>query len=247
MTRRLIAGATLAGFGFAAPLVHGDLVGRYYVLPNAMEGHLRHVDVQRGIDGHRVPGLVERSLGPNGLPVATTYATTRNTGSGRISDLNSDNEILWWKPGRHADKEVMIEKTQLDPSSLNLATDFFIDGNTGNQRGFRSVHWQQSLSLGAGESGTLSMALLADDDAWVFVDGELALDHGGVKSMNSAAPVFTTLTLGSGTHAIDIFYADRYSIQAGIVFQSVFQLVPAPGMLAGLTVAGVAAARRRRR
>ena len=30
---------------------HADLVGRYYVLPNEMSGHARHIDVQQGIDG----------------------------------------------------------------------------------------------------------------------------------------------------------------------------------------------------
>ena len=109
-----------------------------------------------------------------------------------------------------------------------------------------AVHWQGSFLLTAGQTGTLAMALMADDDAWVFVNGLLALDHGGVKALNASGPIFNGVVLNEGVNTLDIFYADRHTVQAGLVFNTALQIVPARAGAALAAVCGLGARRRRR-
>ncbi len=247
MAHALKVGIAMVVVSAGASMASAQLSGSYYKLPNSVGGHTRHTDVQVGVDGARVAGLVENALGPNGLPIATNFALTRAAGSGAIEDVNANNEILWWTPGRAGNREVIFEKNQLDGANLNITANFFPDGQTNNNTYFRAVHWQGTFELGAGESGSVIMSIQADDDAWVFINGQLALDDGGVKALNTAAPVFNAASLVAGSNTIDIFFADRHQSQSAIVFTSNLQIIPAPGAAALLGLGGLTLQRRRRR
>jgi len=223
-----------------------QLIGNYYILPNQMAGQSRHIDTLGGIDGSVVTGLVHTALGPNGLPVATAVALTRAGGSGPIRDVNAGNEILWWTPGRTGNKAVLFEQTRLDPANLNFTSSFFTEGATNNNSGFRAVHWNGSFVLGSGQTGSVNMTLRADDDAWVFINGQLAVDNGGVKAINNATTSNGIAGLLEGVNTIDIFFADRHQTQSGIVFTSNVNIVPAPGAAALLGLAGLLTTGRRR-
>ena len=223
-----------------------QLIGNYYILPNSMPGQSRHIDTLGGVDGSVVTGLVQSTLGPSGLPVASAAALSRVGGSGPIQDVNANDEILWWTPGRTGNKAVLFEQTRIDPANLNFTSDFFTEGNSDNNSGFRAVHWSGSFTLAAGETGTVNMTLRADDDAWVFINGQLAVDNGGIKSIENATTSNGIAGLLEGANTIDIFFADRHQTQSGIVFTSNVNIVPAPGAVALLGVAGLITARRRR-
>lgn len=239
-----IAAAALAmSLASAAPAMADAMTGYYYILS------ADNPDVENGIDGGIVPGLVENSLGPDGQPVASALALSYGGGSGPISDINGSNEILWWTP--HAGI-VTYEKTQIDTLPLLFTSNFYPDGAGGNggANGYRAVHWTGTFDLGAG-GGTVSLSLGADDDAWVFIDGILADDAGGVHALSSAP--FTSASLTAGDHTIDIFFADRHTVQSGIDFEPRFEInpvdAPEPATLAilGAGLAGIGALRRRKR
>ncbi len=89
--------ASLIAAASASPaLATTGLLCSYFKLPNTAPGFTRHIDVQSGIDGGIVTGLVANNLGPNGLPVVTALGKTRATGSGAIADFDATtSELLW--------------------------------------------------------------------------------------------------------------------------------------------------------
>jgi fibro-slime domain-containing protein len=222
----------------------GSLTGNYYKIP------ITHPDVQQGIDGGPLLGLVESALGPDGLPVASAFGKTHAGGSGPITDLNANGEILWWTPNQDG---IQFEKTQDDLLPLDFESNFFPDGAGNNERYFRAVHWNGTFDLAS--PGSINLGLGADDDAFVFIDGQLAVDDGGVKALAFVPNVITGLSAGS--HTLDLFFADRHTVQSGIKFTADVTLnpgtpeVPEPGLMSLLGVAGISGAafalRRRKR
>lgn len=213
----LVAGVILCA-GAPPAAAFGSLQGTYYILPSG------HPDTEKAIDGGTVTDLVANFLGPNGLPVATAKAIN-GTGfvSGPFTNLNANNEILWWVAGQSG---IVLEKVQNDPIPINEPTGFFPDGQQSNPP-YRAVHWQGFFY--APDNGTADFSLKADDDAWLFVNGNLALDNGGVKPIGASAVVsnLTGLTAGN-LYTLDLFFADRRTVQSGIEFTSSVKLYPIP-------------------
>ena len=219
---------------FLAFNAHADsLTGYYYKIP------ISHPDVENGIDGSVVTGLVQASLGPNGLPmVGSPYAGP----SGPITNYDPlTKEILWWT----SQAGILYEKTQIDSLPLNFPSNFFPDGQTNNSTYFRAAHWEGTFNLAS--PGSVNFTLGADDDAWVFIDGVLKVDNGGVKELASVPNIIAGLT--AGTHEVDIFFADRHTVQSGITFTSSVELQPVPEpaglLLLGMGLIGLLGLRRK--
>ncbi|HEV3263783.1 MAG TPA: PA14 domain-containing protein [Gemmataceae bacterium] len=178
------------------------LAGDYFKIP------FGHPDTGKGIDFTTVTGLVKSTLGPDGLPVVSAFGATYAGPSGPITDVNGSGEILWWTAGQDG---VLFEKSQIDTLPLAFPA-FYPDGQTGDTPFYRSVHWTGTFSLPT--SGTITIGLGSDDDAWVFIDGTLQVDNGGVHGVTFVPTVTSPLTAGG--HTIDVFFADRHTTGSGI-------------------------------
>ncbi|HTX60611.1 MAG TPA: OmpA family protein [Verrucomicrobiae bacterium] len=193
----------------------GKLTATYYVLP------AHHPDVEHGVDAQIVPGLVARKLGPDGLPVATQTALTGPQASGKIADVNGAGEILWWSAS--SPSGVKLEKVVADCLPIERGQ-MFADGFTDDETYYLTAHYEGYFTTP--KSTTVGLSEGSDDDSWVFIDGSLVVDNGGVKPLADAP--YTSAKLSPGQHKLDIFYADRHGSEAQFDFDPQFALTDAP-------------------
>ncbi len=86
------------------------------------------------------------------------------------------------------------------------------EGKAGDPYHF-AVHWRGTLTAPADD--TYSLETTSDDESWVFVDERLVVDNGGLHGTNTVS-VETDLT--AGDHRVDVFYAERHTSGATMVF-----------------------------
>jgi fibro-slime domain-containing protein len=184
-----------------------------------------------------------------GLPV---YNPSQTGNAVAPNMLGAGNVIEWWTPGTYGPNTV----TSTGSGVLNVSTDpnnptnMFPPNSTGNtnQNGFEETAiLTSSFVLGSAQNVTFDVG--ADDDAFVFIDGQIVLDLGGIHGI-SLTPT-TTVNLGAGSHTVQIFYADQDEVAASLVFDDngvPVGATPEPGSLAllGTGVLGLAGTLRRR-
>ncbi len=233
----------------ASPALAFSLTGNYFTLSSS------HPDVQSGVDNATVTGLVLPAI--SGVPGTAAAAPLVNAlapvpASGAITDTSA-GAIQWWTAHGgivSVDASVGVGGVRVDNSVGNVlggaafGTNFFANNaaSDGGANGFRAVHWTGVLAI----TPATVLSLSADDDAWLFLNGNLVLDNGGVKAL-SLATTSTITGLAAGNYTVDLFFADRNTVQSGIAF-SVIDPIPEPAtlLLFGTTLAGLGAMIRRR-
>jgi fibro-slime domain-containing protein len=195
-----------------------------------------------------VTGLVQSTLGPDGLPVQSALGT--------FNDVNAAGELLWWTPHSSGATPLVTAGTSFlysNPVTLpfNIPSNFFPNGPSGSNGGavgYTSAVLSASFVTPAG--GNVTFTLGSDDDAWVFLNGQLVVDDGGVHAF---APAPTTISgLAAGTNTVEVFFADRHVTQSGLFFDADVTLnatVPEPStwamMILGFAGIGFMAYRRK--
>jgi fibro-slime domain-containing protein len=249
---KLLLCLSLAGFALAPAIARADsvtvTVNYYKISPG-------DPDTQQGISGV-VTNEVQNHLGPNGLPVlnTATYGCASDCyGSQPIHDVNpATGELTYWTPGSlpSGNPNVTPDGTTTTVLPFDDGT-LFPPGGAGssNANGFQSAVLSSIINVPTTES--IGFSVGADDDAFVYLNGVLACDLGGVHA--NSPGTCTSATVGPGNYSLQVFYADLHTTQASLDFAittpGINSVTPEPPsiLLLGSALLGVGALALRRR
>ncbi|MDX2090412.1 MAG: fibro-slime domain-containing protein [Kofleriaceae bacterium] len=161
-----------------------------------------------------IPGLVMSTMTPGGKPMlaanppAAGLITSATTFAQWYTDVTDVNQRF----------EQDLVLTETSPGNFVYDDDsyFPIDGmGFGNENNPHNYHFTTELHANFTYKGGEVFTFRGDDDVWVFVNGKLAIDIGGVHSANSATIDFDARAAELGltvnqTYAIDFFQAERH-------------------------------------
>lgn len=99
-------------------------------------------------------------------------------------------------------------------SDLNFGNAFFpLSGGKLGEPKYFSAYWRAMMEVPA--DGSYSYQIKSDDDSWVFIDGKLISDVGGIHTLRGDSP---SPNLSKGFHALEVYFAQRRLFASSFVF-----------------------------
>lgn len=199
----------------------------------SFSGYLRdfrdtHPDFEGYIGGLRT-GQVADTLGADGLPVWN--------GPAKPGFTSEENFNQWYRDVSGVNQSVAFNLDLVDNGSGTFTysnSSFFpLDGQLfGNEGRSHNYHFTLQLAGDFAFSDGDNFNFTGDDDLWVFVDGKLMMDIGGVHGPTSRSFNSTDLTnkglVAGQQYRMDIFFAERHTSQSNFNITSSFNLVAPP-------------------
>jgi hypothetical protein len=190
---------------------------------------------------------VLNTLGPNGLPLLIPGFTS---GGHAPQDVNAFGELTYWSHAFNPYVTQGLSSTVGLPfSNSNMYNPNGMGGSDGGSNGYLAAII--SATLTAPVSETISFTVSSDDNAFVYLDGQLVCNDGGVHGPG-AVPCSTLSNVAAGDHSLQIFYDDLNQTGAVLDFTIdttnvsttppvVSNGVPEPSalLLAGIALAGL--------
>lgn len=256
---RALAALALLSLGWSAGAMGVTLTGtiRDFCAPSIAGTCTTLADFEGAIPGV-VTGMVAPTL-TAGLPTA---------GPSIVAGASTAANFAKWyvdSPGFNVSTPTSLTLTEGPPGTFTYSngTFFPIDGllygDQGRSHNYHfTMHLEGLLSFMDPTAGAdKSFTFTGDDDLWIFVDGKLVIDLGGVHGAASGSFTEEDLKakgLTAGTlYDLDIFFAERHTSASTFAITTTLDIappveVPEPGtlLLAGSALAALLSGRRRR-
>ena len=174
-------------------------------------------------------GIVDSSLGLDGTPVRIDPNTSTTSDASFYQWYHDDASV-----NRSKDFTIQLDNTiTSDPNVYSYRNDSFfpIDNDLyGNDGRSHNFHFTFEIHSQFTYQGNENFSFTGDDDLWVFINENLAVDLGGVHGAQTEAVDLTTLGLTVGeTYAFDLFFAERHTSQSHFnIDTSIVLSQPAP-------------------
>ena len=189
--------------------------------------------------------IAAETLGADGKPVYKNATGTTRTTHGKAAFDQWYHDV----PGTNITQQIPLTLTQTAPGTyvydslqsgvpLNPPTDprrmwFPIDDGTpyatafGNQGRLHNYSHTTELHTVFTYMGGETFTFSGDDDVFVFINGKLVIDLGGVHVREQATVSLDTLGLTQGQrYPLDFFGAERHTTESNLSFTTTIQLQP---------------------